>query len=80
VGEFSGCGIVAAAAGKALIWPIEEVDAIFASLFRLLLCVLDDSGRVELDVRGQHCFRSIDQEEGCEANGTIWSGAQAPEH
>jgi hypothetical protein len=31
---------------------LEEVDAIFASLFILLLCVLNHSWRVEFDVGG----------------------------
>jgi hypothetical protein len=31
---------------------LEDVDAVFASFFRLLLRVLDHSGRIELDVGG----------------------------
>jgi hypothetical protein len=54
---------------------LEEVDAIFMSFFCLLLSALDNSGRIEFNVHGQHCFCSIDQEKWCEANRAIWSGA-----
>jgi hypothetical protein len=58
---------------------LEKVDAIFAGFFGLLLCVLDHSWHVEFDVGGQHSLCSIDQEEGCEVDRTIWSGTQALE-
>jgi hypothetical protein len=50
---------------------LEEVNTIFASFFPLLLHVLDHSWRVEFDVDS---LCSVDQEEGCEADKTIWSG------
>jgi hypothetical protein len=58
---------------------LEEVDAIFAGFFRLLLRILDNSGSIEFDVCGQHCFYSVDQEERSEADRMIRSGAQALE-
>jgi hypothetical protein len=57
-----------------------EVDAVFVGFFGLLFSVLDHSWHIGLDVGGQHSFRSVDQGEGCEANRTIWSCAQASEH
>jgi hypothetical protein len=48
--------------------------------FSLLLHVLDHSWHVKFDVGGQHSLCSVDQEEGCEADRTIRSGAQALEH
>jgi hypothetical protein len=75
-----GCGIIVAAADRALIWPrptlclLEEVDAIFTSFFCLLFHVLDNSGHIEFDVGGQHRFCSVDQEERSEADRTIRSG------
>jgi hypothetical protein len=59
---------------------LEEVDAVFAGFFGLPLHVLDHSWHVEFDVSGQHSLCSVDQEEGCEADRAIRSGAQAPEH
>jgi hypothetical protein len=59
---------------------LEEVDALFASFFRLLLRVLDHSWRVKFNVSGQHSLCPVDQEEGSEADRMVWSGAQALEH
>jgi hypothetical protein len=59
---------------------LEEVDVVFTSLFRFLLRVLDRSWHIEFDVGGQHSLCPEDQEEGSEADRTVWSGAQAPEH
>jgi hypothetical protein len=59
---------------------LEEVDAVFVDFFGLLLCLLDHSWHVEFDVSGQHSLCSVDQEEGCEADRAILSGAQALEY
>jgi hypothetical protein len=35
-----------------LLCLLKEVNAVFESFFRLLLCVLDHSGRIEFDIGG----------------------------
>jgi hypothetical protein len=59
---------------------LEEVDTVFTGFFRLLLCVLDHSWRVEFIVGGQHNLCPVDQEEGSKADIMVWSSAQALEH
>ena len=49
-----------------------------AGLFEQVDCVLL-SLRGSVAVRGQHCFSSVGQEEGCEPYGSFWGRSQALE-